>query len=113
MKCKEIIDRLRLRFSPSDLRIAYHHFNKPPKVPFCVYFVVDSQRRGADDLNLLEDRTYRIELYTDCKDEELENSIAELFDDREVNIDEVYIEDQQLYMVSFEFDATFKLTGGK
>lgn len=112
MKCKEIVDRLRTRFKASDLPVAYHHFNKPPKIPFVVYLVADAQRRGADAFNLLEERAYRIELYTDCKNEDLENSIAELFDDHELSIDEVYIEDQQLYMVSFEFDETFKLNAG-
>lgn len=109
MKCKEIYERLKRLEIP----VAYSHFNDPPNIPFVVYTASDKERHGADDVNLLENITVRIELYTDYKDEECEDAVASLFDEYEMDISESYISDQQLYQVVFEFTITNKLQGGK
>lgn len=108
MTCEEILNRLRTL----DIPAAYSHFNKPPSVPFVVYTTTGSERYGADYENMLERRTVRIELYTDKKDEQLEDSVADLFSEYELDIYESYIDDQQLYQVAFEFTDLFKKTGG-
>ena len=107
MTCEEIVKRLRLLKIP----VAYSHFNKAPAIPFCVYTIPESSFYGADNKNMLKNRTVHIELYTDHKDEQLENKLAALFNDHEINVYESYIEDQQLYQVVFEFEIIDK-TGG-
>ncbi len=107
MTCEEIYGKL----STLDIPVAYSHFGKPPSVPFVVYITSGGGRYGADYKNMLERRTVRIELYTDKKDETLENSVAALFDMYELDIYESYIENQKLYQVVFEFTDLFK-TGG-
>lgn len=109
MKCDEILKRLRRLNIPA----AYSHFNKKPSIPFVVYTIPDGENYGADDMNMLQRRTVRIELYTDCKDEQLENKVADLFNTYEISRYEDYLEDQQLYMVVFEFETITKLTGGR
>lgn len=109
MTCEEILWRLRLLEIPS----AYSHFNDPPSVPFVVYSITDSERYGADYENMIERRTVHIELYTDHKNEELENAVADLFDEYEISSYETYIDEQQLYQVVFEFKDIIKLTGGR
>lgn len=107
MTCEEIYGKL----STLDIPVAYSHFGKPPSVPFVVYITSGGERYGADYKNMLERRTVRIELYTDKKDETLENSVAALFDMYELDIYESYIDNQKLYQVVFEFTDLFK-TGG-
>lgn len=106
MRCKEIYDKLKTLGIP----VAYHHFTKSPGVPFCVYFIDNRRRRGADNLNLLEQRTVRIELYTESKDEKLENKILKLFEDKELDVYEDYIDTEALYQVAIEFELIMKLT---
>lgn len=109
MKCSEIKKKLDALGIP----VAYHHFNKPQKPPFIAYFVTGDDIHGADDLNLIDDRSYRIELYTDHKNEDIETEIFSIFSDRDISVSEVYIPDQQLYMVVFELSTVIKLTGRK
>lgn len=108
MNCKEIYKRLK------NLKIdaAYHHFNGQPHLPFVVYLISSGRRYGADDINLIKERTVRIELYTEAKDEKLEDEVADLFSEYDLEEDEDYIEDQQLYLYAIEFEDKQKLTGG-
>ena len=108
MKCSEVYDRLKTIGIP----VAYHHFTKSPEIPFCVYLTGDRTQRGSDSINLLEEHAFRIELYTETKNEELENRILKAFNDKEIDIYETYIESEHLYQVVFEFEETVKLTGG-
>lgn len=107
MTCEEIMLRLRTLGLPA----AYSHFNKPPSVPFVVYTIPDSVRYGADHRNMLKKSTVRIELYTDHKDIKLENKVAALFSEYEIDSYETYIDEQQLYQNVFEFEIIIK-TGG-
>lgn len=103
--CEKILKMLRTLNIPS----AYSHFNKPPSVPFVVYTIPESRRYGADNLNMLQSSTVRVELYTDHKDIQLENRVADLFREYEIDSYETYISDQQLYQVVFEFEIITKI----
>ena len=107
MTCEEIIDRLRTLGIPS----AYSHFKSPPSLPFVVYTVPNDRRYGADNRNMLKSSTVHIELYTEAKDEELENAVAELFSEYELDGYEDYLQEEQMYMKVFEFETVMK-TGG-
>lgn len=104
MKCEEILTRLRSLKMPA----AYSHFNKPPSVPFVVYTLPETNRYGADNRNMLTKSTVRVELYTDHKDIQLENKVAELFSEYEIDSYETWLSEQQLYQVVFEFEIINK-----
>lgn len=107
MTCEDILKRLRTLKIPA----AYSHFNKPPSVPFVVYTIPDEQRYGADNRNLLKNSTVRVELYTDHKDIQLEDKVAGLFSEYEIDSYETWISDQALYQVVFEFNIITKMGG--
>lgn len=107
MTCESILKTIRTLKIPA----AYSHFNKAPSVPFIVYSIPESSRYGADNKNMLMKSTVRIELYTDHKDIQLENKVADLFSEYEIDTYETWIPDQQLYQVVFEFETITK-TGG-
>ena len=81
-------------------------------MPFVVYLIPSTERYGSDFENYIEDRTVRIELYTEFKDESLEEMIFQLFDGYEISYEQIYIEDEKVMMSAFEFQETVK-TGGK
>ncbi len=81
-------------------------FLKPPKETYAVY--LDSYlRRGSDDLNLIKEHNYTIELYSYAPDPEAEKRIEEALDsfglEYEKN-DRYWINEEQLYQVVYDFD---------
>lgn len=95
-----------------NIPVAYSHFPEPTPAPFVVFLIPSTERYGSDFKNYIEDRTVRIELYTEFKDENLEEMIYQLFDGYEISYEQIYIEDEKVMMSAFEFQETVK-TGGK
>lgn len=58
--------------------IRYHHFSYPPTLPFAAYFEVDTSFFMTDDQTVFEDGVVRFEVYTETKDQELEEKIQDL-----------------------------------
>lgn len=81
-------------------------FLKPPKSTYAVY--MDSyERRGADNLNLVRDHDYTIELYSYTPDPEAEARIEVSLDALGLayNKDDRYwIHEEQLYQVVYTFN---------
>ncbi|MCI6580545.1 MAG: hypothetical protein MSH15_00905 [Oscillospiraceae bacterium] len=87
MTCEAIVKRLRLLKIP----VSYSHFNKAPAIPFCVYTIPESSFYGADNKNMLKNRTVHIELYTDHKDEQLaREKFSERLKDAGIEFSEIY-----------------------
>ena len=80
-------------------------FLKPPKTTYAVY--MDSyERRGADNLNLIKEHDYTIELYAYKADPEAEASIESVFDTLGIAYDKAsryWIQEEQLYQVVYSF----------
>jgi len=96
-----------------DIPVAYSHFNVTPnnpmpQPPFMVYFEQDSSNFGADNKVWKKILDYRIEVYTDMKDLELEKKIEDIFDEHNVYYEtiESYISSQSLYQKIY--DITIK-----
>lgn len=93
--------------------VAYLKFDEPQKPPFVVWFETGADIHGADGMNMLEEKTIRIELYCSKKDPELERRTEELFSDTELSRDtDIYIESENLIESVFEFDIINKLKKG-
>ena len=81
-------------------------FLKPPKTTYAIY--MDSfTRRGADNLNLLKDHDYTIELYSYAPDPEAEARIEAMLDELGIEYDKAdryWIQEQQLFQVVYTFN---------
>ena len=90
------------------LPFAYHHFaeGESPDPPFICYLTPGSDNFAADGKVYYKIDEYHIELYTDRKDPELEDSVEAVLDGHGVFYDksEVWIESEKLYEVLFIFD---------
>jgi len=88
--------------------VAYNHFKKTetnplPNPPFIVYFEEDSQNFGADNKVWKKVIDYRIEVYTDNKDLDLEQQIENLLDEHNIYYDtlETFIASEFLYQKNY------------
>ena len=81
-------------------------FLKPPKSTYSIF--MDSYKgRGADDLNLIKEHTYTIELYAYKADPEAEKRIEAELNKRGIQFDKLtrqWLETEQLYMTVYTFN---------
>ena len=91
------------------LPFAYHHFaeGESPDPPFICYLTPGSDNFAADGKVYYKIDEYHIELYTDRKDPELEDSVEAVLDGHGVFYDksEVWIESERLYEVMYSFQG--------
>jgi hypothetical protein len=91
------------------LPFAYHHFaeGESPDPPFICYLTPGSDNFAADGKAYYKIDEYHIELYTDRKDPELEDSVEAVLDEHGVFYDksEVWIESERLYEVMYSFQG--------
>ena len=80
-------------------------FIKPPRTTYTIY--LDSyERRGADNLNLVRDHNYTIELYSYFPDPDAESKIEAALDALGIAFDKTeryWIQSEQLYQVVYTF----------
>lgn len=81
-------------------------FLKAPTVTYCVY--LDSyESRGADDVNLIKEHSYSIELYSYTPDPEAEKRLETILDSRGIvytKNNKYWLESEGLYQVIYDFD---------
>ena len=84
--------------------VAYHHFDKPPNLPYIVYLFTYSSNFGAEDRVYQKIDNYQVELYSEKKDLASEKLIENLFDNNNIYYEksEVYIENEKMYQVIYE-----------
>ena len=86
---------------------AYDHFaeGESPDPPFLCYLMPDSDNFAADGRVYYKIIKLRIELYTDFKDMTLEEKVTAVLDNHGIFYEqsEVWIEEEKLYEVAFEF----------
>ena len=81
-------------------------FIKPPNETYAV-FLDSYTRRGSDDLNLITEHLYTIELYSYSPDPNAEERIENTFDSLGIAYDKqdrYWLHDEQLYQVVYSFD---------
>lgn len=81
-------------------------FLVPPKTTYAIYS--DSyESRGADDVNLIKDHSYTIELYSLKEDPEAEERIENALDSNGISYDKqesYWLPTEQLFQVIYTFD---------
>ena len=86
---------------------AYDHFaeGESPAPPFLCYLLPGSDNFAADGRVYYKMSEVRIELYTDIKDVALEEKVTAVLDNHGIFYEqsEVWIEEEKLYEVAFEF----------
>lgn len=86
---------------------AYDHFaeGESPDPPFLCYLLLGSDNFAADGRVYYKMSEVRIELYTDFKDITLEEKVTAVLDNHGIFYEqsEVWIEEEKLYEVAFEF----------
>ncbi len=91
-----------------NIPFAYDHFaeGESPDPPFICYLLPGSDNFAADGKAFYKISEVRIELYTDFKDPSLEERVTTVLDEHGIfyATDEVWIEDEKLYEVTFEFE---------
>ncbi len=103
MKHKDIYDLLKTLNIP----IAYDHFesNKQINPPFAVYRETSPETFKADDLTYYRPYNFEIELVTEIKDVDLEETIEELLTTNNIPYDisgEVWDEDERIFHNFYE-----------
>lgn len=88
---------------------AYHHFaeGEAPAPPFIVFLFPGSDNFSADGTVYYKKNILHLELYTDLKDPELEETVEAILDGHRLFYDksEVWIESEQLYEVLYEMEV--------
>ena len=81
-------------------------FIKPPRTTYAIY--LDSYtRRGADNLNLVKEHDYTIELYSYFPDPDAEKRIETILDELGIEFEKsecYWIQEEQLYQVVYTFN---------
>lgn len=86
---------------------AVHHWDKPPAMPYGVYFDDRTNNFGADSRVYHVVRHFLIELYTRQRDPELESRAEALLDGAELywDKDATYIDSERFYQISYEIEV--------
>lgn len=96
------------------LPVAYHHFTKPPALPYIIYLISKDHRYGPDEgPNLISDRGLTVELYTLKKNKAAEEKVETALKNFEYEKHEVYIESEGMWQISYDIELTIKLGGNK
>jgi hypothetical protein len=105
MTHNEIVEML----EETNLPIAYDHFaeGESPDPPFICFLFPGSDNFSADGRVYLKIRNVNVELYTDLKDPELEESLETVLDRHGIfyQKSEVWIEEEKLYEVLYQFET--------
>lgn len=100
MELKELVKIL----EKLEIPIAYNHFSTVQKPPYLVYKVTSSNNFIADNKVYKKIRKVDLELYTENKNEELEQKLETILCENEMAFEmfETYIESEAVYQVVYE-----------
>ena len=98
----EMMDEMKLPY-------AYHHFveGESPDPPFFVFLYPNSDNFAADGMVYFKVNRLNIELYTDLKDVELEETVEAVLDKHGIFYEksEVWIDSENLYEVLYQMEV--------
>lgn len=100
MELKELVKIL----EKLEIPIAYNHFSTVQKPPYLVYKVTSTNNFIADNKVYQKIRKVDLELYTENKNEELEQKLETILCENEMAFEmfETYIESEAVYQVIYE-----------
>ncbi|MHA3225684.1 hypothetical protein ACV7JQ_07040 [Globicatella sulfidifaciens] len=86
-------------------QVAYHHFHKPPDLPFIVINETRPEFYKADNTHYYTVKAYDISYYFEKKDPAKEQTLENLFLANDIDFDvteDIYIEKEQMYYKIYE-----------
>ena len=107
----EFIKKLAEALDDLPYPVAYHHFNKQPKIPFIVYYLTGADYEHADDSNYFCKSQVDIEIYSNTISEnlkataEVEEVLTKLNNAPIWRKTTVWIDDEQLYETILELEG--------
>lgn len=93
--------------APLGIPFRFHHWEKPPKMPYGVYFDDYTDNFEADDIAYVVIRHVNIELYTRQRDPDLEARLENILtaEDLYWDKDSVYVDSERYYQISYEIEV--------
>lgn len=102
-------EKVKAMVEETGLPSAYHHFaeGESPDPPFIVFLFPGSDNFAADGTTYYKKNILHLELYTDQKDPELEETVEAIMDNHRLFYEksEVWIESERLYEVLYETEV--------
>jgi hypothetical protein len=98
------LSEIKTKLDLLEVDVVYRASREPLSTPFIAFYETSSNLYGADNLNLLKRKGITVELYTDKKDIELEEKFESIFNFVELSKNEVYISDENVYQIIYEFE---------
>lgn len=91
----------------SGIPFAYHHWEKPPPLPWGVYLVNYEDKFYADGMLYYHIAGYSVELYTNKKDPVAERKIDDVLEQAGISYAKSgsYINGQKVYQTLYEFEV--------
>lgn len=93
--------------APLGIPFTFHHWERPPALPYGVYFDDYTDNFEADDRAYAVIRHFRIELYSRQRDPALEARMEKIFDEADLywDKDSTYIDSERFYQVAYEIEV--------
>ena len=100
MTLKDLVIILRSTGYP----VAYSHFNDPPSFPYILYLDALSSNMLADNRVYQKGRIIQVELYTDKKDLQAEDTLEGVFEANDIpwEVTEVYLDSERMFQRIYE-----------
>ena len=96
----------------TDLPVVYYQWpvGLAPDPPYLVFYFPGDNDFKADDSHYAKIRELTVELYTDHKDFELEETVEAVLDPQVYERYETYLDTERMFMVSYETEVLIEPT---
>lgn len=93
--------------APLGIPFTFHHWEKPPAMPYGVYFDDYTDNFEADDIAYAVIRHFNIELYVRQRDPALEKSLEDILTAADLywDKDATYIDSERFYQIAYEIEV--------
>lgn len=97
------LEELNTLLNTASLPVAFDHFKEPQRLPYIVYIVAGNDTEAADNVAWSVEQRVQVELYSDNKDQALEETVENILSGFYFEKDEGYLTDDEMYMVTYTF----------
>jgi len=93
--------------APLGIPFTFHHWERPPKMPYGVYFDDYTDNFAADSIAYVVIRHFNIEIYVRQRDSALESRLEAILTEAELywDKDSSYIDSERFYQVAYEIEV--------
>lgn len=86
---------------------AFHHWDRPPQMPYGVYFDDSTDNFEADNIAYVVIRHFNIELYVRQRDQDLEGRMEKILTDADLywDKDSTYVASERFFKISYEIEV--------